>query len=249
MHRVVTLTLFAFAAPCRAAQAQGTRPVFTHADTLRGSNGPGARVVGRGVLRSARRRQPGRQHHPRLQRDHLPRDQAGEGDADRPAGAARGRQHGPGRPARCSSAATATRSSSRSPRRSPRRRQRPITVYYHGKPRAATAPALGRRLHLAHRQPRQPVDRDGQRGTRRQRVVAEQGLSRRRAGQPARRDHGARLDDGRLERPAAHRRRTTPTARRPTSGSSASRSTTTTSRSTPGTTRTSRRRSTARRAR
>src|SRR5439155_8233887 len=42
MHRVVTLATFALAigvAP--PVSAQQPKPVFTHADTLRGSNGPG----------------------------------------------------------------------------------------------------------------------------------------------------------------------------------------------------------------
>ncbi len=65
------------------------------------------------------------------------------------------------------------------------------------------APAVGRRLHLGARQPRQPLDRDHGRGARRQRLVAAQGLPGRRARQPAHRDHRARLDDGRVERAAA----------------------------------------------
>ena len=65
------------------------------------------------------------------------------------------------------------------------------------------ASAVGRRLHLAARQPRQSMDLDGRRRTRRQRVVAEQGFAQRRARQPTRRDHRARSDDRRLERPSA----------------------------------------------
>ena len=104
--------------------------------------------------------------------------------------------------------ATATRSSSRCGAQQPGAKKT-VTVYYHGMPRAAKNPPWDGGLHLAARPPRQPLDRDRERGTRRERLVAEQGLSGGRAGQPAHRDHGARLDDRRVERPAAQARRTT----------------------------------------
>ena len=95
-----------------------------------------------------------------------------------------------------------------------------VTVYYHGKPRVGDASAMGRRLHLGRTTPRQSLGRHREPGARRQRLVAEQGHAGRRAGQPARRDHGARFDDRRLERPAAQHHAQRRSAPRRTSGSS-----------------------------
>ena len=81
-------------------------------------------------------------------------------------------------------------------------------------------PALAGRIHLGEGQPRPPVGRDDRSGHGRVGVVAEQGHAGRRAGQPARRAHAARSDDGRLERTAAQHDAQRRTARRPTSGSS-----------------------------
>ena len=109
-----------------------------------------------------------------------------------------------------------------------RRRDETITVYYHGKPRVAARPPWDGGFVWARDSLGSPWIATADQGTRRERLVAEQGHSGRRARQPARRDHRPRPDDRRLERPAAHARRRTPTARRPTSGSSPTRSTTTT---------------------
>ena len=78
-----------------------------------------------------------------------------------------------------------------------------VTVYYHGKPRVALRPPWDGGFIWTNDSLGEPLDRDRQRGTRRQRLVAEQGHAGRRARQPARRDHRSRPDDGCLERPAA----------------------------------------------
>ena len=92
------------AAPLAAAPGQNAHTrdaeTYSHADTLRGSQRPARAWWDVDLLRPARRDQPGRQQHPRLQRHHLPRPAARAGDADRPAGPARGGQHRAGRPAR-----------------------------------------------------------------------------------------------------------------------------------------------------
>ena len=184
-----------------AAQEPTVR-TFTHADTLRGANTPqrswwdvafydlhvtvhpaDSTIAGyNGITYRVLRPAPG--------------------DADRPAGAAHGRQHGAGRAAR--HLPPGRQRVLRVPRDAPASGRPPDD--HRLLPRQAArgqAAAVGRRAHLGARQPRQPVGRDGERGPGRQRVVAEQGLSGRRAGQPAGRDHGARPADRRLERPAA----------------------------------------------
>ena len=213
-----------------AARAQDSLPP-THADTLRGSQRPERAWWDVDLLRSARARQPGA----------TAASAATTRITYRVLAPAREMQIDLQVPLEVDSMVQDGQRAHLPPRRqrvlrrrSPRRSRSAIATDDHRLlPRPAArreAPALGRRLHLATRQPRQPLDRDRQRGTRRQRLVAEQGHSGRRAGQPAHRDHRARFDDRRLERPAAQRRRTTPTAPRRTSGSSRSRSTTTTSR-------------------
>ena len=136
------------AGPVAAQANPDSTPVFTHADTLRGSQHPAARVVGRDVLRPARRDQSGRQQHRRLQRDHLPRAQAGARDADR--------SQEPlvvdsivqdGRALQFRREGNAFFVDAHRHRSAPARRKT-ITVYYHGKPADREAPAVGRRLHL-----------------------------------------------------------------------------------------------------
>ncbi len=67
-------------------------------------------------------------------------------------------------------------------------------------------PAVGWRTHLAARLARQSLDRHREPRARRQRLVAQQGLRRRRARQPAHCHHRARFDVRRVEwPPALHR--------------------------------------------
>ena len=100
--------------------------------------------------------------------------------------------------------------------------RRTISVYYHGKPIAAIRPPWDGGFIWQHDSLGNRWVATANQGARRQRLVAEQGLPGRRARQPAHRDHRARPDDGRVERPAAEARRTTPTAPRRSNGSSPS---------------------------
>ena len=165
-------------------------PKTSRADTLRGSyTTPGRAWWDVGVLRPARRRQPGRQQHPRLERASPTACSAParemqidlqvplEVDSMVQDGQ---RAHVPARRQRVL----------RDARRAaaPRARTKTITVYYHGKPQVArerrrgTAASSGRRDSLGR-----PWIVDGRPGPGRERVVAEQGHPGRRAGQPARR--------------------------------------------------------------
>ena len=97
----------------------------------------------------------------------------------------------------------------------PRQREgdtRTVTAYYHGQP-GRGRPAAEQRRRLGPGQPRRAVDRDRRPAARRQRLVAPQGLRRRRARQPAHRAHRARLADGGVQRAAPRHHAATPTAR------------------------------------
>ena len=232
MRRAFFLTLLAVAPSALSSQAAPvTAPVFTHADTLRGSNTPERAWWDAAFYDLHVRVNPADSSISRLQRrSRIACLTTRARDADRSAAAARRRQHRPGRNASSALGATATRSSCDSLAPQTVGAKKKISVYYHGKPSRRHASALGRRIRLGARQPRPRLDRHRERGTRRQRLVAEQGHPRRRARQPARRDHRSRLDARCLERPAAQHDTRTATARPRTSGSSSTRSTTTTSR-------------------
>ena len=81
------------------------------------------------------------------------------------------------------------------------------------------AAALGRRAHLGARPGRAGMDLDRVPGARRQRLVAHQGHAVRRARQPARGAHRARLAAGRRQRTAPRHRAAAGRAGPPASGS------------------------------
>ena len=188
--------------PAHSAAAQRRRAEFTHADTLRGSNGPGRawwdasfydlhvavtpadssirgyNAITYRVLKPATEMQIDLQVP--LEVDSMVQDGK-----------------------RSRSVATATHSSSSLVAPQPRGAHKTITVYYHGKPRAAKRPPWDGGFIWR-------TDSLGNRWI----ATANEGLGAsvwwpnkdylgRRAGQPARRDHRSRFDDGRLERPAA----------------------------------------------
>ena len=208
-------------APVHSAAAQRRRAEFTHADTLRGSNGPGrswwdASFYDLHVAVSPTDSSI-RGYNAITYRVLKPADR----DADRPAGAARGGQHGAGRQAARRIGATATRSSWRSSRRSRAALEKTITVYYHGKPRAAKRPPWDGGFIWQQRQPRQRAGsrrptRDSARacGGRTRTILADEPDSQRIAITVP--DSMIDVSNGRLR----ERRRTTRTARRRTSGSS-----------------------------
>ena len=171
-----------------AARAQDSLPP-THADTLRGSITPERAWWDVDLLRSPRDGLPGATAASRATTASRtacsrPRARCRSICSSRSSSTAWCRTA-----ARSPCAATATPSSSRS---SPQQPLGDAQDDHRLLPRQATrreASAVGRRLHLGTRHARPPLDRDRQPGTRRQRLVAEQGHPGRRAGQPARGDH------------------------------------------------------------
>ena len=165
---------------------------------------------------------PARQQHPRLQRaSPIAVLTPATRDADRSAAAARGRQHGAGR----RSALTYRRDGNAffvtlaAPQRAGAREDDHRLLPRQAARRAKRPPWDGGFIwqhdSLGNRGSRRPIE-----GLGASVWWPNKDIAGRRAGQPAHRDHRARSDDGRVERPAAQRRRTTPTARRRTSGSS-----------------------------
>ena len=187
-----------------SALAQEAPKEPTHADTLRGSITPGARLVGRRpsttcTSASTRPTAASSGSNGITYRVLRPRQR----DADRPAGAARGRQHRAGRPARSSTGATATRSSSTlaAPQRAGERSRRSPSTTTASRASAKRPPWDGGFIWSA--------DSLGNRWI----ATAAEGLGAsvwwpnkdypgRRARQPAHRHHRARPDDRRLQRPA-----------------------------------------------
>ena len=223
MRRVVRLG-WTLLIPVVSAAQQAAPPTFTHADTLRGSNTPERAWwdVTFYDLHVARESAPTA---PSAAATGSPTacSDAGSRDADRPAGAARGRQHDAGRSPPCRFAATGTRSSSRrlAPQPPVLSRTSPSTTT--ASRVAAKRPPWDGGFIWQQRQPRatagsRPPTRDSARSV----WWPNKDYLARRAGQPAHRDHRARPDDRRLQRPAAQGDARTPTAPRPTSGSSPS---------------------------
>ncbi len=181
MRRVLFAACLAAAAtlPLSAQQSR----VFTHADTLHGSNTPERAWWDAEFYDLHVAVHPADRQHHGVERDHLSGAHARAGDADRSPGAARAGQRGAGPPParvppgrqrllRDPRSAPAEWRAQESSRLLPRRMARQSRRHH--------APSRVRPVSLGHRFRQRAMDRHVERRPRRQRVVAAQGLPGRR---------------------------------------------------------------------